>query len=406
MLRSVREVISILANNKDLFEVLFEKRNQQITALEAESYLKESQSLAELEQLGLIASFRETVSLGGDIEAFLDSLLVAGGGSTVLFNYSSLFMDIDNAISLYYKSISDNRDGARHLKSIYGMMKKIPHNLVSTFNKIRIHVEFTYKSAHDAKEKIEELYNYKESLERHSEVIDEVKESLRRHNAFFDKAKDPQLYALRNLIDETITSIRASLIRLTEDVVRYISRAEQSTRFYKHLQAVLELCDRRELNSGTNVYALVSAERFALVSGHTPVPKKHRMPMLHPEYCEEEDFERYVQEKRGLLSFIEPIKPYKEEVGEEFFEEELISYIDYEDVMESYFETRDPRPFLHYMIDSCGDVDAGELSDQYLSLLVINEFRFELLDSYTEIDGRLCIDAISSNRPQQENFTL
>lgn len=403
MLRSVKEVISILANNKDLFEVMFEKRNMPVTTLEAESYLKSTQSLAELEQLGLITSFRDTVTLGGDIEAFLDSLLVAGGGSTVLFNYSSLFMDIDNTISLYYKSISDNRDGTRHLKSIYGLMKKIPHNLVSTFNKIRIHVEFTYKSAHDAKEKIDELYNYKESLEHHSQIIDEVKERIARHNAFFDRARDPQLYAIRNLIDETIMNIRMSLIRLTEDVVRYINRAEQSTRFYKHLQSILELCDRRELVGGTNVYAMVSSSRFPLASGYTAIPKKHRLPMLHPEFCVDERFEKYVREKRGALAFIEPRRAQEEEIEEVFFEEESIDYIDYEDIMDEYFDSSDSRPFLHYLMEACKGEAPESLIDQYVLLLVVNESRFVFLDTYTQIGDRLCVNAVASNTPHKEN---
>ena len=403
MLRSVKEVISILANNKELFEVMFEKRNMPVTTLEAESHLKSTQSLAELEQLGLITSFRDTVTLGGDIEAFLDSLLVAGGGNAVLYNYSSLFMDIDNTISLYYKSISDNRDGTRHLKSIYGLMKKIPHNLVSTFNKIRIHVEFTYKSAHDAKEKIDELYNYKESLEHHSQVIDDVKERLIRHNAFFDRARDPQLYALRNLIDETIMNIRMSLIRLTEDVVRYINRAEQGTRFYKHLQGILELCDRRELVGGTNVYKLAASERFILASGYTAVPKKHRLPMLHPEFCMDERFEKYVSEKRGSLSFVEPRKAQEEEIEEIFFGEETIDYIDYEDIMAGYIDSGDPRPFLHYLMEACADEAPESLLDQYISLIVVNESRFKLLDTYTKVGNRLCMDAVASKKSNQEN---
>jgi hypothetical protein len=403
MLRSVKEAISVLSNNKDLFEVLFEKRNMEVTAMEAESYIKESQSLAQLEQLGLINSFQETVSLGGDIEAFLSSVLVAGGGNTVLFNYSSLFRDIDSAISLYYKSVSDNRDGTRHLKTIYGLMKKIPHNLISSFNSIRIHVEFTYKSARDSKEKIEELHNYKDALKEHSQTIDDIKERLMQQNAFFETAREQQLLSLRNMIDDTVANIRVSLIRLTEDVIRFINRAEQSTKFYKHLQGILELCDRREFVTGSNAYELVATDRFALASGYTAVPKKHRAAKLHPEYCETEAFETYVSEKRKQFDFIEPVLANDAPIESVFLEKESVIYVDYEDIMESYLASGRETPFLHYMLDACSDQDPAEVEEHYLSLIVVNEARFRLIDSYTEVSGRLCIDAIPSSQ-QTETY--
>ena len=401
MLRSVKEVIYLLSNNKDLFEALFEKRNMQVSTMEAESYIKESQSLAHLEQLGLITSFQDSVVLGSEIEQFLESLLVAGGGSSILFNYDSLFKEMDAAITLYYKAVGNNRDGTRHLKTVYGLMKKIPNNLVASFNKIRVHVEFTYKSARDAKEKIDELHNYEVALRSFIRVIDDVVDRLKRHNRFFDISRDIQLLALRNRVDDTTTAIRLSLVNLTEDVVKYISRAKQETRFYKHLQSLLELCDRRELTTGTNAEVLVGNPRFALASGHTKVPKKHRLPMLHPDFVYEEKFAETILRRRQRLAFIELRKPNEEEIDPLYFEDDTVGLYDFQEILEDYLGSGSQRLFFSYMKERCEGMEEEMLLDQYVEIIVDSDKHFQFLETYTPVGDRLCIDVLARPNPKE-----
>lgn len=390
MLTNVSSIISILNKNRDFFDAMFDKRHSSISVLEAESYLKNSDILEELESKGLVEIYHDEARLCDSMVAFYESILIEGYEQE-LYDYAELFKKIEEYISTYYRRKKSEQSVDKQVRDIFVTLRKIPNNLMATFEQIRRHVEFTYKEVIGPTDKKEELVKFKNSLERLSNTLSSIQRQVKLHNGFFEEVNDSQIRLERIRLNETIKNIRNSLGKLISDVISYIAKAEESAKFYSHIQDLVELIDNRDFLNFTNVTDIISTDKAALCKMNA-IPIKHKNMKLHPEYAYEEEFSSRYKNLSNELDIKPLTKAKPTELDATFLNKSIESSIDYDAILNEYLSDNTEKTLLEYIFEFEVDANLELLVDSYLNLIIANEAYLFFTNSYREIDNRLCIE--------------
>jgi len=369
---------------------MFDKRNSQISIWEAESFLKNPDVLEDLEDKGLIEIYCDNARLSDTILSFFESVLVDGYESE-LYHHPSLFKKIEDNISFYWKSKNKEEDCEKYIRQIYISLRKFPNNLMASFEHIRKHVEFTYKEISEPSAKKEELETFRVSLEELSDTLEAIHEKMKLNSNFFDTVNDTRIRVEEIRLNATISSIRTSLSKLIEDVVTYIAKAEASSKFYAHIQGLVELLDKRDFKNATNIIDIVQQEKVALYKMNT-TSFKHKKMKLHPEEAYEEEFALKYKSISNNTNSLEEIKKENVKVDLSLLNTVVTSIIDYESILDEYLLTNTDQTLLSFIMEFEVDTDIELLVESYLNLIVSYEDYFVFMDTYTELDNRLCID--------------
>lgn len=391
--KNVVELLKILHSNSTLLSAIFESNGRQMNINSAIG-ISDSDTIAFLESYGIIEIFNNEVILNDQIIHMLEAHLIDGYDEN-LYDYVEIFKKIDASISKYYNTSQNGGDPTRHLRDIQRELQRMPRNLLDTLRGIQRHVEFTYRSASSAQEKLQELTSYNESLLRFEAKLKFIRDELSRFRGFFTHVGDTAILLRRMRLRTYIVDISNTLIQLNSNVVEYIRKTNENIRFYKHLVELKELRDRREIMDKTNLYELIyESQQEPLLNGYATVERPNYTIKLHPDYSYEDEFEQKVLSRGSVSKSIGKIESTNVPIDNSLFIDETIEVLSYAALLDGYVMSDSRQNLLEYIQTSYPDIDDEALLEVYLSAAVFGERYLEFSEEDMQIIAtHMCIPA-------------
>ncbi len=384
-IRNVSELVRQLNKNSNFIEAIFDSNNRQMDMANALDRVSE-ETLDDLESMGFIEIYRDTVMLDDNVTAFFESILVDGYDSD-LSDYDEIFKKLKNQIELYYAALSASSDTSRHTNAIHRILRKMPKNLISILENLRKQVEFTYKSTQQVEIKIQELSIYKDSLHKLDDTIDKIQHNLSIQSSFFGKINDAGITIQHIRLKDYLKRINNSLLQIMQEVVVYITKAELNAEFHQHISNMKELINKKELIENSNIEELTSGERTVLASGFNIVTKKNRNIKLHPDLAD--DFIGLIVKASDELSKKNTPK-ISEPLSDEMLDEEESEDKSYIFAVFDFIESKSDATFLEYLKEWDSSLQDRELLNVYLELITSDNDGLIFTGEEEHIDGYMC----------------
>lgn len=386
-IRNVSELTKQLNKNSNFIEAIFDSNNRQMDIANALDRVSE-ETLDNLESMGFIEIYRDTVMLDENMAAFFESMLVDGYESD-LSDYDEIFKKLKNQIELYYSASSANSDASRHVNAVHRILRKMPKNLVSTLDSLRKQVEFTYKSTQQVEIKLQELSSYKESLHKLNDTIDKINHNLSIQSSFFSKINDAGVTIQYIRLKDYLKRINNSLLQIMQEVVLYITKVELNAEFHQHISNMKELISKKELIENSNIEELVGEERTILASGFNVVTKKNRNIKPHPDLVYDDAFVRLIVGASDELD-IKNTPIVSEPIPNEMLDGEESENKNYIFAVFDFIESESDATFLEYLREWDVFLQGKELLGVYLELITSDNDGLIFTEEEEQIDGYLC----------------
>lgn len=402
-MKNAIELFKLLNQNRDFINAVFESNNRQMH-INSVLGLIDQDELDHLESLELVDIYENQVSLDEHLIQFLESHLIDSFNEE-LYDYASIFKKIDKSVELYYASDSFLGNTEKHIRNIHRQLRRIPSNLLDALKSIQMEVEFSYRSAVSAEEKLRELKSYNEELTRFDKVLSNVRSELKKHSGFFAFVNDESIDFQRVRLSSYIQNIYDTLIKITQTVLEYIQNTEKNIQFHKHITDLKELRDRKEIVDKTNLYDLViNSKSEPLISGFTKVQKKNKLIKLYPEYAYEPEFEERILKRGEQTTAIGKLEASSVAIPLEMMESEEVVIINYSSILFEYLDKEyNNETFLSYLSQKEPSLMGYELLDVYLDVIISNSEEVQFLEEqYEQIADYDCISVI----PKLQNLNI
>lgn len=373
MISTTPELFRSLSKHSILLEGLFEKRERIIPIREARG----DASFEVLQQLfddGIVEITDENVALDDYLLNYLEHFFNAGD-TVELLDYDNFLNDLEHHIGISVST--DKPDLVKKSENIIRkILRKLPMNLLRNIAVIHRHVELTYKVAADPDEKMTELYHYREKLGTLLTAESKITKKLRVHrDGFFGRYAGQDLRLQYYRLVSSLHDLRSTMIDLNNEVIDYINKLSQNTRFHKHVLRLKDLRNRHEIKEHTNLLQLLSEEHDDLVL----TPQQRDRVLLPREFAQSVDFIEIVEQMSIPKEMPLPVKQRAGAIPKEFLSEERIeTTIDFERLYDLFAESGDDllTYVIRYPYES--DLDDEERLFIYLQLATTyaNELRF------------------------------
>jgi hypothetical protein len=330
---TVQELIKTLNRYAPLIEQLFEQRSR--ASLRSElSYEYTSADLSILHESGLLELTDDTIELEEALITFLEAQLSANDGTTLL-DYDNMLEQLERSIEQYTQT--DSFDGKQRLYNrIRKLLRSFPRNLSGNVYAIYRHVEFTYKIAMQANDKLRELSHYKNQLDILQKAERRFENFFRKHQHGFFRHEilnsDRRFYQ-RSLMG--LRDLRAMMMNLNNQVIEYINRISSNTHFFEHLVRLQELKSRHEIKDRTNIMALLSSSRSPLFLAKD-TNETHNLDM---KFCYSIEFDEMVGQIKAYTNTKTVIKPAAEPVSKQALDLEPVAIVDVEALYQAFLES-------------------------------------------------------------------
>lgn len=389
--KSAADLIKLLNEHRAFIDILFDSAGHQMHIGSVIGVIGH-EALSLLEEYGIVETFNNEVLLDDKIASMLEAHLIEGYGEDVL-DYTKIFKTINDNIDLYYKAFENNSDGTRYLREIQRRLKKIPNNIRDNLISIQRHVDFSYRSATSAAQKVQELIIHNESLREIEERIIYIRSEMAKLKGFVNSIGDPSIQFYRNRLNTYLQDASNTLIQTNSTVVEYIRKTNENIRFHKHLVELAELAQKREIADKTNIYELVAKpDKWLYHSGYVNVERMNWQIKLSLDF-DDGELERLITRCAKPIEDIGKALPSLEAI--DIYEETEEEVISPGFLLDGYFLADTDTPLYDYFISKIGDVDEGMMLELYLSAMVIGEQSLSFSEEATiQIGEYRCLSAL------------
>jgi len=147
----------------------------------------------------------------------------------------------------------------------------------------------------DPVEKMVELEHYREKLDVLLAAETKIAKSLRiQREGFFQRYAGPELRLQYFRLTDALHDLRVTMLDLNGEVIDYINRLSENSRFIEHVLKLRDLKNRHEIKERTNLIELLSDENDPLV-----LNKQQRdRALLEEEFADDFEFLEIVERLR------------------------------------------------------------------------------------------------------------
>lgn len=255
MITNVELLLKTLNNNRDILDVLFQKRNRTINLYEISNDDNASR-LAFLDERNIINISEDIVELDEKVLEFFEEFL--GGNDEInIRDVGGELNNLQHNIDMYITA-DHFTNQQKLIKLIRRILKKLSYIVFENLKQISLHVNITYKTQGNFKNKIKQLEFYKTNLDKLLSIEQQIIYKLKVENSFFDNLYNIEIIQLKLNLVNTLRELRISLIQLQKDVTFYINRILDNISLWEHIIRLKELKDNYEIQDKTNIKELAS----------------------------------------------------------------------------------------------------------------------------------------------------
>lgn len=333
MITSVDSLLRTLNSNKNVLESLFEKRNRIVYIHELLNDDLSFEKLKFLEETELIDINDDMVELSDKVIDFFEEFLDTSSGDISIGDIDEILENLSHFIGLYYNE-NKHLKKQEYLKKIRRSLKKIPNMILKNLKQLSIHVELTYKTQTNFKNKIKELEFYNAKLKKLLQIEQKINKTLQIEQSFFDSLYDMEIVLLEQELRLKLKDLRISLIELQKSVTSYLNKILQQVSFWQHLIKLKELSDNYEIKDKTNILELLENKVPLIFSEQT----------LNVKALLEQDivYEKVFEDRALKLLKNKKLKPakqvYSPKISKEYFDKsKLQKYVINTDILNKEF---------------------------------------------------------------------
>jgi hypothetical protein len=313
MITTVELLLKTLNNNRELLESLFEKRNRNINLFEILNEDNQSQ-IQYLNEANIINIIDDTVELDEKVIDFFEEYLEANTEVNI-GEIDGLLEHLQRYISLYISEDNFNIK-QKNLKSIRRVLKKLPNMIFKNLKQISFHVNITYKTQSNFKNKIKQLEFYKSDLLQLLNIEKNITRILRQEVNFFDNLYDIDIVQLKLDLVLKLKELRISLISMQKEVTLYINRILDNITFWEHIIKLKELKENYEIQDKTNIKQIATTiEAVGLYKTSSTIKTQINLKILEDEQIRNK-IKRIIQGKK----LAKPTKIQSQKIDDIYFD--------------------------------------------------------------------------------------
>lgn len=266
MVYSIEKLLTIFYNQRGLFEILFEKRNQSIKISDVINETLSYEKLQFFNQSELIILNDDNIELDDRIIEFFEEFLDTSRDIKI-----GAIDDIIDHLKYFISNLKEPKNNNKHsdIIKIRRYLKQIPILILKNIIQLSLHIGLVYKTSDDFKSKINALNFYQTRLEKLIIIKEKIEKLLLIENNFFTTSYDIEVIYLHRQLKEKLNDLEISLLNLQKDVTLYINRSLQKAKFWEKLLKLKEYSDNYELKEKTNIVALCQNDKMPLAFNKT-----------------------------------------------------------------------------------------------------------------------------------------
>jgi hypothetical protein len=273
---SIRELVSLLYQNRDVIELLFGSKD---SVNRSEILARDDMSddkLTRLVMYEIIHENNNVIGLDDRIVTFIEEFLEIGEVTTsfITDNIQSL-----NENLKYYR-IDNN---TRFLRNIKRSLKKINSTTSREVMKLHKNIDETYKNQDNYLIKLQELDKYKAKRDDIIALIKESEQIISEAQGFFNTIIDAELNSIVIDLRYVLVRNRDYLNEIQSQIIDYINRIQYQAVIYKKIQRLKELKDYEEIKYKTNFIDVVAGTRGLMFQRRGVLKSRVSLDLLYSD---------------------------------------------------------------------------------------------------------------------------
>lgn len=368
----IEKLFNLIYQYKDLIIYLFEHRDKIIYRYECESFISLDR-IENLEKFELIEIIGDKIFLDTRVITFLETYLQLDDNIEIskiaeLINY--IKHNIEKAIEFRQKQ-------SQIIPKIRKELKKVNFTMEQNLIKLRLHIDKVYKNIDDFSLKIKELNYYKDKLIQFKLAMDEFENFLFLFGSKLHSFYDEDLNYILESIKLNQDGFLISLITLTDDVIKYINKAQKQSIFCAKIAKLQELNENLEIKQFTNIENIL--EQFDMQETTIKIAT-----LLDSEIISQENFNFWIK-KLSSKTVLKIKQADKIDFNEE---REKINFIDINFIQNQFRFSN--LSLLDFLIDykRLKDKSSDEIGKIYCQMLLLYENEYEIREEMSHYDNK------------------
>jgi hypothetical protein len=368
----IEKLFNLIYQYKDLIIYLFEHRDKIIYRYECESFISLDR-IENLEKFELIEIIGDKIFLDTRVITFLETYLQLDDNIEIskiaeLINY--IKHNIEKAIEFRQKQ-------SQIIPKIRKELKKVNFTMEQNLIKLRLHIDKVYKNIDDFSLKIKELNYYKDKLIQFKLAMDEFENFLFLFGSKLHSFYDEDLNYILESIKLNQDGFLISLITLTDDVIKYINKAQKQSIFCAKIAKLQELNENLEIKQFTNIENIL--EQFDMQETTIKIAT-----LLDSEIISQENFNFWIK-KLSSKTVLKIKQADKIDFNEE---REKINFIDINFIQNQFRFSN--LSLLDFLIDYkiLKDKSSDEIGKIYCQMLLLYENEYEIRKEMSHYDNK------------------
>ncbi len=336
MITNINRLLSVLYNDRRLFESLFEKRNRLVGMHEVASEVGDDK-LEYLINTEVLSLTDENIELDDRVLSFFEEFLETNE-DVEIGDVDELLINLKYNIELYLNEKENEHSRERYLAKIKRILKKVPNMILKNLSALQLHIGLTYKTQSSHKNKVLELTHYKSKLEKLMNIEQKVQKALLNEAYFFNMVSSHETVLLSLRLKVRLRELRISLIELQKQVIEYINKTLHQQHFFEHIIKLKELKNTLEIKEKSNILSLFETETTPLFM----LKPQRFSTLLDTEEVYDFGFEEMVQKLQHMIPMQKASLSKAQDLDESFFktEEEVQFLIDTDALHESFMNSQ------------------------------------------------------------------
>lgn len=257
-INSLKDLISTLANAKELLHEMFEKRKSFSFSFDQAAEVVDSEEKVSLFiNKGILRQNGPVVEIEEVYREFFEQVLEVNEEISTANVHESITQVKEN-IDLY---LMESKEGRKYnyLKAAKNALRKIGRITRRNIIDLNRNIENTFKTEPNYKIKIKKLENFDQKRKAIRDLIIRTEILLdEEEHTFFRTAIDVELSEIIPKLKSQLIESRHNLIETETQIIEYLNQIRLQSRFLEHLRQVKYLKDQFLLEGRTNIVSVLS----------------------------------------------------------------------------------------------------------------------------------------------------
>lgn len=381
---SIKELLNALVLGKELLGEMFGKRKSFDYRYDQAIELIEESKVLSLIEKGIVVKNGRYLEIEDQLLSFFEQILDVN--EEINISYISEHFDLLKENIDYYLAEDSEHRKYKYLKSVKASLRKMGFICLRNIVDLNRNIDNAFKTEPNYKIKVKKLENYDQRRVDIKQLITTTERFLTEDElTFFATAKDDELQRITTELRLQLQEARHNLIETERQIIDFLNQVQHQSRLIEKVRQVKYLKDQFELESKSNIMALLDQMNPVAFESRPTFPVKLSLDVLQ----EDATYSLLQNLSKKLKNSVKRQIPIAKSIDHSFFDktEETGEFFDLEKMKINFCASGYHLLDFVLKYDFAYDVSFEDKVKCYCQLISLYEDEFHFTDNYITHNG-------------------